>query len=87
MLRSEDKWLTETIVTQWIGVSFHFLEQGDYEEARALCAGVESSNDVESNYLTFYTLYSNYLYARNDSKTLAAEDSSSLAKFCSLCLD
>jgi hypothetical protein len=61
------------------------LYEGDYEGARTLIGGVTSENSVDDNYLSFYSVYANYLeaYAANDS--LSPEDSTTLYALTQLC--
>lgn len=59
------------------------LYAGDYASARSYLNLITASNDVESNYLSLYTLYANFLEANSES--LSSEDSTALLYLSQLC--
>ena len=61
------------------------LFEGSYSDARIILASVTSTNDIESNYKTFYTIYANYEEAEGSNASISITDSSALFALASLC--
>jgi hypothetical protein len=61
------------------------LYLGDYSTALSTLSGITAANTVESNYVSFYAIYANYLHDLANNYAFSGTDSSALIGLAVLC--